>query len=232
MRLEILVTGNKACSGLSHEDQWHKFYSVLFPGEPRCLNPYVNEEKSDYMDRAEVRFRSPQSQKIFDEVISEFGFGGNEHKQVMNMIREKYLARMFQEHDLNYEYFCTPVSHEPQEIETIQSSHIDVHGTEGTTTEFDPLQQGFSRSPSDGFTPQWFSGLSAGEASVFDPGPLTVYFPVENTSPSAMLGPSGLENPLDSVAPEGVGLYQSEIVGMSFDDNPENSFSYGWMETS
>ncbi|KAL6922143.1 hypothetical protein FSST1_006169 [Fusarium sambucinum] len=210
-------------SGLSHEEQWFRFYSILFPGEPQGFSPYVNEMTSDFMDRAEVRFRSEESRKILEEVILESEFGGAKRKQIIEVIWTKYLARIFREDDLNNQNSCTSASHKTQVIENSQSSQADIPGTGTDITECDPLYHASSPSPGETCISHQFPWFEFPDLPTFDPQPVEGETVLGNQTSNAWLDSTEFENFLISIQPRGSQGCSEGIFDRPFDSNFEDS---------
>ncbi|RGP75395.1 hypothetical protein FSPOR_751 [Fusarium sporotrichioides] len=218
MRVEIFEN-QRTVSGLSHEEQWHTIYSVLFPGEERCLNPWV---ASNFMDRVESHFRRPRSREILERVLSESEFKGAKCKQIIKIIREEYLPRMFQEHDLDPEHFCEVLSHDPQVIENAQSGQIDVVNASKAITERDPLYDASSPSPQEISTSHQFRELKPDYIPMFDPQAPGCEPSLGGNAHNTLLSPTKPEDPLGAVEPRYSEGYFWESFGSPLHENFDN----------
>ncbi|RGP64837.1 hypothetical protein FLONG3_9415 [Fusarium longipes] len=185
MRQEIESIGKNVCRGLSHEEKWHKLYSVLFPGAPRCLNPYVSDEANDFMDRAEAHFRGESAQQLLLRVLSERGFKGILRKRVVEMVYGGFLPGVFQE----YGRRLTPCESQPLEI--THSGQIEADSTDGTITDPDRPS---SPSHSETRISYQFPKSESVKVSISDPQPYVTGQNFQNDIPNSFIDPRVLEN--------------------------------------
>lgn len=226
--LEIL--SQRASSSLTHEEQWFGLYRVLFPGEQLGFSPYVNKATCDFMDRAEVRFRSPRSREILEEVGSKFGFKGAEDKQFVDIICDEYLRRMFQEHELNNERLCKAISHDQQVVDNDQLSQIDVAGTSKAITEREPQYQASPLSLGETSIPHQFPEFKLEDSPMFDLQTPAGEIILGDDTSSDLLNLAGFEDPLDGVDSRELEGCSQEMLGGVLPDTFDNAL-YGNLDT-
>ncbi|WXC57825.1 hypothetical protein SNK03_003726 [Fusarium graminearum] len=209
----LKILSQRASSSLTHEEQWFGIYRVLFPGEQLGFSPYVNRATCDFMDRAEVRFRSPRSREILEEVGSKLGFKGAEGKQFVDVIWDEYLRRMFQEHDLNNERLCKAISYDQQVVDNDQLSQIDVAGTSKAITEREPQYQASPLSLGETSIPHQFPELKLEDSPMFDLQTPAGEIILGDDTSSDLLNLAGFEDPLDGVDSRELEGCSQEMLG-------------------
>ncbi|KAM0356632.1 hypothetical protein ACHAPZ_005816 [Fusarium culmorum] len=163
------ILSQRASSSLTHEEQWFGLYRVLFPGEQLVFSPYANKATSDFMDRAEVHFRSKRSQEILEEVGSKFGLKEAQGKQFVEVVRDNYLPRIFQEKAINGERFCELISQGLRDTMDAQSNQVDNAGTSKVFSGPDSQYHTSTPSPREKFISYQFPEPKLEDFPMFDP---------------------------------------------------------------
>ncbi|EYB28849.1 hypothetical protein FG05_10340 [Fusarium graminearum] len=213
----------RADGSVSHEEQWHRLYSVLFPGEQRWHSPYVNNETGDFMDKAEDWFRSKKCRDILEEEISKLEFKETEQKQVANLVWDKVFPRMFQEQAINGERFRKLVSNGPKATANAQSNQVANAGTSKAIPEPDPQYHTSTPSPGETFISYQFPEMESGEIPTFDlqtPAGETI---LGDDTFSGLLNLTGFEGPPDGVDPRELEGCSQDMLGSLLPDNFENA---------
>ncbi|CAG1973008.1 unnamed protein product [Fusarium graminearum] len=165
----LKILSQRASSSLTHEEQWFGIYRVLFPGEQLGFSPYVNRATCDFMDRAEVLFRSKRSQEILEEVRSESGVKGAEGKQFVDMVWDNYLPRMFQEKAINGESVGELISQGLRDTMDAQPNQVDNAGTSKVFSGPDSQYHTSTPSPRETFISYQFPERKLEDFPMFDP---------------------------------------------------------------
>ncbi|KAM0397900.1 hypothetical protein ACHAQC_003565 [Fusarium culmorum] len=163
-----------------YEKRWACPFVKWDPEEYRCnisptqirglvFSPYANKATSDFMDRAEVHFRSKRSQEILEEVGSKIGLKEAQGKQFVEMVRDNYLLRMFQEKAINGERFCELISQGLRDTMDAQSNQVDNAGTSKVFSGPDSQYHTSTPSPRETFISYQFPEPKLEDFPMFDP---------------------------------------------------------------
>ncbi|KAF4982106.1 hypothetical protein FZEAL_2212 [Fusarium zealandicum] len=68
---KLMQDKERADSTKTHEEQWQHIYMVLFPNEPVCPDPYLDNITTEGMSRVEKYFRSPRAQKLLKDELKD-----------------------------------------------------------------------------------------------------------------------------------------------------------------
>ncbi|KAF5236873.1 hypothetical protein FAUST_6288 [Fusarium austroamericanum] len=223
------------------EKRWACPFVKWDPEEYRCnisptqirglgFSPYVNKATCDFMDRAEVHFRSKRSQEILEEESSKSGFKGAEGKQLVDIIWDKYFPRMFQEKAINGERVCELISHDQQVVDNDQLSQIDVAGTSKAITEREPQYQASPLSLGETSIPHQFPELKLEDSPMFDLQTPAGEIILGDDTSSDLLNLAGFEDPLDGVDSRELEGCSQEMLGGVLPYTFDNAL-YGNLDT-
>jgi hypothetical protein len=218
--VEIFETEVK---GQSPEEQWDRIYSVLYPGEQRCSNRHVNKEAYKDLCKAEMYLRSKKTREIINQEILEAGYSKDHQKQALELVYSVF-ARIIQKYDPSDKDTFTPARNEPQAIETIQSSQIDVTGTDRASTEFERLHHASPPSPGEASISHQFPESNPAEVFMPDQQPPAGESILGIDTPSAWLDLPELEGFLGSVELGDSEGHFMEISDRPLEENFENNF--------
>ncbi|KAF5662219.1 hypothetical protein FHETE_8109 [Fusarium heterosporum] len=113
---------------LTQEEEWHRVYNILFPNEPPCLNPYVDEETARKQGIVEQYFYQPKAQAIIHREFRE-GFGNHISKQIIDVLYNHILPLLEEGFSLDKD-----------EDESAQSEEYGTANAQpGHATDFDTL---------------------------------------------------------------------------------------------
>ncbi|KAH6869124.1 hypothetical protein B0T10DRAFT_595825 [Thelonectria olida] len=75
----------------SPKEQWQRLYKVLFPNEPPCFNPYLNNAEEEKLSHAEEYLRSERAQMIFQKGMQDMGFQGESRAKIFKFVFHQFL---------------------------------------------------------------------------------------------------------------------------------------------
>jgi hypothetical protein len=107
----------------SHMEQWYRLYKVLFPNEPLCFSPYLNNAQEEMLSHAEKYLRSQRSQMILQKEMQDMGFQGEIRDRIFDLVFYRFLPAAWSNYAPDGEVYSS-------EDESVELTHDDDEATE------------------------------------------------------------------------------------------------------
>ncbi|RFN48272.1 hypothetical protein FIE12Z_7439 [Fusarium flagelliforme] len=220
MRNEIR---QRETSRLSHEQQWHRIYSVLFPNE-RCDNPYLDKANDKSFWTVENWVSQSTNQKRIEELLSQSELRGKYRKEARHVIYDGIFPMLIQDCDRRDEE-CTELTQdasrdESPEVEPPAGGLIEGSGSEEPTTALDSMPQPFQLCHGE------TDALEPAQQSMLDLQTFAEELPADSNTLGYSLNLTEPEDPLGSFKPEYSQFYLSETPSMPSDVNLDSDFQF------
>lgn len=224
MRNEIR---QRETSRSSHEKQWHRIYSVLFPNE-HCDNPYLDKANDKSFRTVENWVSQSANQKRIEELLSQSELRGKYRKEARHVIYDGIFPILIQDCDRRDEE-CTELTQdasrdESPETEPQSGGPIEGSGSEETTAVLDSVPQPFQLSHSE------TASLEPAQKSKLDSQAFAEELPANSNTLGYSLSLTEPEDPLGSFKPEYSQFYPSETPSMLSDVNLDSDFQFSGLD--